>query len=422
MNKPSKKHVRVYLLILILLTSHLGASAQRPPTSGPNPDDDRNLTPYIIAGSTLVLAAGSYFYLRSRGPKIAVGEHLPNYLLSRNILPTTDAINLMYRLNPSLANKDLIRVKRKLVNPDFPEIPNTLLISSANAVQTTTSMPAGLKDQVDGFSSLLNTFRNTAIIIKPIDTTVNLVNVNSILTELEAMIVTPARRNEESNTIKDQLMTDLIRVLNQTLENIIAAKIMVEEDIDLIKDISGNLSDLLFPVITNTLNSEESSHLQLRNPYREENLYLASADKTLVFYPKVDKKESQYVSINASSSANESKRKTMKFAFLVHKYTSTGEPITKGPEVEGRFKIQYAMPALEGRTDTYIEAEGLATYALADLPPAKLLIIVTDITESTEVVPLLVKTVDFKVAFGYTNREKINEQEYIVVPIYLPHD
>lgn len=422
MNKQSKKYARAYLLILILLTSHLGASAQRPPTSGPNPDDDTNLTPYIIAGSGLALAAGSYFYLKSRGPRMAVGEHLPNYLLSRNILPTTDAINLMYALNPRLKNKELMRVKRKLVNPDFPEIPNNLLISSGNAVQITTSMPAGLKDQIDGFRSRLNTFQNTEITIKSVDTSVNFVNPNSILKELEEMIVAPDRYNEESNTVKNQLMTDLIRVLNQTLEKSIAAKILGEEDIVLIKDISGNLSDLLFPAITNAVNPEESSHLQLRSPSWEENFYLASADKTLVFYPKANKQKSQHVSINASSSTYENNRKTMRFAFLVHKYSSTGEPITKGPEVEERFKIQYAMPALEGRTDTYIDAEGLATYALADLPPAKLLIIVTDITQDTEPVSALIKTIDFKVAFGYTNREKINEQEYIVVPIYLPHD
>ena len=419
MNKPSKNYISVYLLILILLASPISASAQRPPTSGPNPADERNLTPYIIAGSTLVLAAGSYFYLRSRGAKIAVGEHLPNYLLSRNILPTTAAINLMYRLNPILANKDVIRVKRRLINPDFPEISHAQLISSANTVQTTTSMPADLKSQVDGFRSLLNTFRNTKI--EPGSADVNFTNANLILKDLEEMVVISSGGNEQSNTIRDQLMTDLLRVLNQTLEQSLASKILVEEDINLIKNISGNLSDLLFPVIVNTLNSEESSRLQLRSTYREENLYLASADKTLLFYPKPKKKETQYSSINASSSPYESKRKTMKFAFLVHKYSPAGDPITKGPEVEGRFKIQYAMPALEGRTDTYIDAEGLATYALADLPPAKLLIIITDIS-NTEPVSLLTQTIDFKVAFGYTNRKTINEQEYIIVPMYLPHD
>jgi hypothetical protein len=180
----------------------------------------------------------------------------------------------------------------------------------------------------------------------------------------------------------------------------------------------------LFPAITNTLNSEESSHLHFRNPSGEENLYLASLDKAFVFYPKANNKKKFHhdsISVASSASENNDKNETLKFAFSVHKFTSTGEAITKGPKVEGRYKIQYAMPALEGELDTYLDAEGLATYASADLPAVKLLIIVSDISKKNPVT-VLTQTIDFNVAFGYTRREIINEEKHIVVTIYLSDD
>ena len=122
MKKLIKTTFKVSVFMLLLIGHNLPIFGQMPLTSGPNVIvNETNLAPLIIGGSSLVIGAGSYLYLKNRGPKIIVMEHLPTYLLRRNILPTEDAINLMYDLNPSLNETDLIRANRKLVNPDFPD-------------------------------------------------------------------------------------------------------------------------------------------------------------------------------------------------------------------------------------------------------------------------------------------------------------
>ncbi|MEX2591939.1 MAG: hypothetical protein WD426_04135 [Anditalea sp.] len=418
MNMPLKKSAKVYLLILILLTSHFGAFAQRPPTYGPNPPEPTNLVP-IIAGSGILLGAATYFYVKHRGPKIAIQDHLPMYLLNRNILPTPDAINLMHELNPRLSKKKIMRANKKLVNPEFPEIPQSLITASANAVQATTSMPAGLKEQVDGFTSRLDAFRGTEITIQPDDQKATIQSAHSILKEIEKDITSPDRDKEESNTVTNQLITDLLKVLNQTLDKTIANKTLGEEDLVLIKEISENLSELLFPNINYEQNLEKSSQLHIRNPNEVENIFFASAEPDAVVYVRSNyQAEAQKDVFNAAAITNEQDNNNMLkgFAIAVFKSNAAGEPITKGPEVEGKYFVKYTSPALKNFPDTYRNlSPPLATYASAFFPPAKFYFIIEDLNGKQ--MDLREPIIDFKDAFTKPQQEKVNEM--IVVPIYV---
>lgn len=414
-----KKSTHFYLLILVLLTSNLSAYAQKPPTGGPNPSPDpTNLVP-IIAGGGIALGAATYFIVRNRGPKIAVHEHLYTYLLDRNILPTPDAVDLMHELNPRLNNREVMRANKKLVDPDFPEIPKNLLISG-NAVQTTTDMPVDLKEEVEGFASILNTFRNTGITTKPGDPNVAMGKVNLLLREVERNINSTEWNREESNPVTNQLMTDLLKVLNQTLEKTIATKIIAEKEMNLIQEISENFSELLLSVI-NPLNPEKSSQLHFSNPSVEEDIFLATVDENVMFYARSNhKKKVQNGSLSAAANTDEPVNTNLlqAFAFAVHKINPDGEVITKGPEVEGKYLIKYVSPALKSFPEAYHDLSPLATYASAYLPPAKLYIIVEDINGKQ--VDLARPLIDFKAAFKSPQREQIKEM--IIVTLNITND
>lgn len=424
MKKPFYSTFKICVFMLIILGHSLPVVGQRPLTSGPNfvTPPEPNYTPVIIAGSSLVAGAGSYLYLKNRGPKIFVMEHLPTYLLRRNILPTQDAIDLMYDLNPNLNKSDLIRANRKLVNPDFPEIPDAVRIPSVNAIQITTTVPSELLEQIAEFDSMINIFRSEEI---SIDSSINLKHHNLILKELEQVIGSLAQNNEESNSLTNRFITDLIGVLNQTLDKSNSAKKFSQEEMTLVENISENLSDLLGISSSIIPRLEDSGQLQIRNPFRKESLFLASLKGEFIAFPKTDGMEvlpHSSISDESYSYRNKKENKTMKFAFSVSKLNSNSGPVTKGPGVEGIFTIQYAMPALEGKLETYLDAEGLATYALAELPGVKLLIVVNGVSDENKLVTVATKIIDFNVAFKNTSRAIVNEEKYIVVPIYLTND
>ena len=225
MNTQRIKSANAYLLILVLLAGSFHTFAQRPPTSGPNsfPEEESNLSPLIFVGGGVALGAVTYLYVKSRGAKLPVGVHLENYLLDRNILPTADAIGLMHELNPSLNNKEVMRAKKKLVNPDFPTLPNNLLAD--NSVATTMSISPDLQAQVDGFRASMGAFRGAKANIVSNAMNVGVDQVYPILDEMEKNVISFARGTGESNSVKNQLITDLLKVLNQTLDRIVEDKI-----------------------------------------------------------------------------------------------------------------------------------------------------------------------------------------------------
>jgi hypothetical protein len=422
MNTKLIKSLKVYLLVLLFLTSSPGVFAQRPPTGGPNPPptktDKINLLPFIISGGGIALGVATRMYLKNRGPKVAVREHLPTYLLNRNILPTPDALQLMYTLNPGLHNVEVIRANKKLVHPDFPEIPKSQINTSGNAVQTTTSMPAILKEQVSVFKSSLNTFRRTKITIRPANKELNMETVNAVLMEVEKDIASHARENEESNSIKYQLMTDLLLVLNQTLNNSINTKILGEHETTLIKEIRDDLSELLFPVINIKLNPGKSGQLYFRNTAGDKRIIFASLDLNAVFYGESSYRNAPNGSSGAVSNANYPINTNMLqgFAFAIYKLNANGVPITKGPEVEGRYFIQYVMPALKNIPEAYHNlSPPLATYTAAFLPPAKYFFIVKDINGNLK--NLQNPLIDTKDAFKNPQREEVKNM--IIVPIFV---
>lgn len=420
MNTKLIKSLKVYLLVVLFLASNSGVFAQKPPTGGPNPEDPpKDLLPYIIAGgSSIALGVATRFYLKNRGPKVAVKEHLPTYLLDRNILPTPDALQLMYSLNPRLNNVELIRAKRKLVNPDFPEIPKSQINTSANAVQVTTSMPAALKEQISVFRSSLKTFRGKKNMIKPAGNEVDMERVNAVLNEAEKNIASHELKNEESNTVKLQLMTDLLLVLNKTLNKSINTQLLGEPEATLLKEIADDLKELLFPVINANSGPGKSSQLYFRNTAEDKNLVFAWLDAHAGLYGKLNDSPAPGGSLGAVSHINYPVNTNMLqgFAFAIYKLNAQGVPVTKGPEVEGQYFIQYVMPALKNVPEAYHNlSPPLATYSAAFLPPAKYFFIVKDIQGNLK--SLQNPLIDTKDAFKNPQREEVKNM--IVVPIFV---
>lgn len=116
---------RCWLIVLVMnfyFSQEYQALAQRPPTGGAAPIEDDGINPAVYIAGGVVIGAATYLYIKSRSPKIPVASHLPDYLRSHQIMPNPDAIELMYALNPSLNNIELIRSNKKLNLPAFPKL------------------------------------------------------------------------------------------------------------------------------------------------------------------------------------------------------------------------------------------------------------------------------------------------------------
>lgn len=417
MNTQRIKSAKVSLLILVLLGSSFHTFAQRPPTSGPNtfPEEESNLSPLVIVGGGIVVGAASYLYVKSRGPKLPVGVHLENYLLDRNILPTADAIGLMHVLNPSLSDKEVIRTKKKLVDPDFPPLPNDLLDSGS--VLTSGALLSDLKAEVDEFRVGLAAFRAVKADIVSNAMNVGVDKIYPILGEIEKDVVTLDRDIEQGNSVKNQLITDLLNVLNQTLGRIVDDKILDDSDVMLIRGIAENLSELLYPEMSVGTSWKIIGEPDFKAFLERKAILGASVEPaTMVddgINPIAGGPSAPRVTGYAKQLNNTNLLKG--FAFAVYLLNENGELITTGPEVEGKYLIKYVSPALKDFPDAYHNLLSPATYASAFLPPAKLFLVVETI--SGEQVPLQNPLIDFKVAFDNPQQEKL--KELIIVPLYI---
>lgn len=416
MNTHRIKSANVYLLILVLLVGTSHTFAQRPPTSGPNtfPEEESSLSPLVFVGAGVVLGAATYLYLKSRGPKLPIGIGLENYLLDRNILPTADAIGLMHELNPSLHNKGVIRTNKKLITPDFPPLPTDL---SAGAVVTTTAVPPDLKGEVDGFMSNMSVFRGARADIVSNSLNVGVDEIYPILDEIEENVISFDRGIGESNSVKNQLINDLLKVLNRTLDRIVDDKILDDSDLILIRDISENLSELLFPEIATETSFRETGQPDFKEHFEHDIIFFASIEPSATFFNGHDRALGPNLTLAEVNHTNRLNNTNLLrgFAFAVYLFDENGKLITKGPEVEGKYLIKYVSPALKDFPDAYHNLLSPATYASAYLPPAKLFLVVETITG--EQVSLQNPVIDFKAAFKNPQQEKF--KELIIVPLYV---
>ncbi|RDC62698.1 hypothetical protein [Adhaeribacter pallidiroseus] len=396
---------KVYLLVFVLMAQSLGLMAQKPPTGGPNPKPPPPPPIGLIIAATGVALGGAGLYtFKLRGPKIPVGDYLPNYLLRHDILPSPDAIQLMHQLNPKLNRTNVIRTKTKLKNPDLPEISQEQLNSSLSTGQTTT-IPTELKEQISLYKSSLKTFRNAKKSIKK--SNISLDSIYAVLTKIEQVITPHEKSKEEISVIKAQLVKDLFGVLNKTLSRNIATKIIGDSDSRVMKEILESLTELILPDLNQKLTPPKSSQLNRMDLPAKENSWYALVDSSTVLFAnktfQPNAVSSSLVSpldVNTVSEVYNLPIPNMEqgFAFAVYKINAAGETITKGPEVEGQYSVHYALPALRSFTNAYHEcAPGRATYAYASLPPAKYFFEVRD--NKGKVVALQNPLIDTKDAF-----------------------
>lgn len=415
------RSVRVLLLSCTLVIRCTVCFGQIPPTCCPDPephtqpDDPSNLTPYIIAAGGLVVAGGTYLYIKKKGPRIPIEEHLSSYLLARNILPNEDALNLMYSLNPSLNGKEQIRENKDLVDPIFPTLPagklNRLLEKVNSGAITSIE---DLKGQITRLRSNIAMHGKSNMRFNSVDTTLSS-RIGASLSSLEKVVLKVEKDIHQATQLVNSLTSDLLSSLNQNLESSLRESEMNESNFEFIQSVLDNLIDI------SNLNVSTSS---IESTSNLDGSYLKQDHALLAFHwQQTTSSEFGYLSDKTVSTIsvppNKASNMLRGFAFAVYSFGENGEPITKGADVEGKYMVKYAMPALKDEINTHRETDGLASFALAMLPPAKFYIVVVDISDGGKVVPLQNPLVDFKVAFRNTGRESINNQEFIIVPIYL---
>lgn len=399
MKKPPYPTGRICFFMLILFAHHLTAVGQRPPTSGPNPDDT-SLTPYIIGGSGLVVAAGSYFYLKSRGPKIPVTDNLQDYLWRQDILPTPDALHLMYELNPGLIGQDMMRKKKKLVDPEFPEIPDELRKIADSVPPATFLMPGELQALLDEFESGMDAF--SRITLNTINPGVPKEAFLEILTNLKRMLTAPERFTESRNAVKDQLLTDLIRVTNQTIADAVDTQELSEDNLVLLRAIVADVEDLLYP-------DPNLQQMEVDATSEDENL----ADWSLYLASAGNNSDENLDHNRVSANQNRRENADLKwFALAVYKYDAEGELITKGKEVENRYQIAYASPALKDSEESFHVIQGNASYGTALLGNGKYFIRVKD---GNEEVPIQNPLIHFGQAFQNPIKEMHNDLTKVII-------
>ncbi|WP_158267461.1 hypothetical protein [Adhaeribacter arboris] len=420
---PRLHSAKIYFLVLVLLVQSVSVMAQKPPTGGPNPSPPGpNLTPILIGGGVALGGAASLYMLKLRGPKIPVRDYLPTYLLRHNILPTPDALDLMQKLNPRLNRSEVIRARQKLNNPDFPEVPKEQINTSGPNAQTTTTLPADLKQQINLYKSGLKTYRKTKISFKNANKfNFNLDSVNSTLTKIERIITAHETNKAETNAIKSQLVTDLFRALNKTISRTISTKIWGDVDSNFLREILQNLTELILPEVKENQIPEKSGRLYFNNlPEKERKLYASRdsnsvnfAASNLLLPPSNTLLPESSISAAARPDNPTKTNMLQGFAFAIYKLNETGKPIVKGPEVEKQYFIQYALPALRSDPEAYHHLSEPATYATALLPPAKFYFVVKD--SNNKVVPLQHPLIDFREAFQNSREERINDLIKVVI-------
>jgi hypothetical protein len=392
------------LVYLICSVTAIPVFAQRPPTGGASPEEGGpEISPVVFIVGGVAIAGATYALVKAKGPKLPVTEHLRDHLLKDNILPNTDAFTLMYSLNPGLEDAERVRAKKRLLMPDFPEFEGSQPVEGAVAYPD--NLPNGLISSMDLFETSRDIIekmstQSTMTIAQKMD------QVNSIVNQVEQEISSTRLGHDSNNPLMDQLVFDLLSTFNQTLERIIANKNANEEDLTLLQNIASNLSEIVTGMKMLSENQMSGGPLPLLNLSTHD--YVASIDDSAKLLQKGLLYDRDVLPLRKRGLYRE-------FAFAVYKFSESGQLITKGPEVEGRYKIKYVLPALKNIPNAYHSLRDPATYAVANFPPAKIFIVVEDFSGNP--VAIQDQLIDFKVV--YNNPQLVNPEKKIIVPLYL---
>lgn len=409
----ASKIISAFLTVTLLINSLSSVYAQNPPTGPPNTENESSsqIAPavYPIVGG-IAVGVVTYLLVKKPTPKNAGNEGIETYLLSKNILPTKDAINLMYTLNPSLPQKGAVPAKTKLTYPDFPDPPK-----NNTAESLTPEAKAMLVEQVNQFDALLKEFNNSKAFTG--SSGVNLQKTTSNLSLDERNLKELQAKNFEVSYLTAQLVTELLTVLNQTLKTANTSNKIGDKETLLIENITNDLSELLSISYSKKVSGSKQS---MKSFFQNAERYSFTSGKYK--YPIASSYSTAYLMYQNKSNVpaeakTDKKNADANFAFSVFKIVS-GKAVTKGQEVEGKYSVRYVSPALKDLKDYYHTATGLATYAQANLPPAKFYIEVFDNTKNKKI-PLSNPVIDTRDA--YTSPYGSYKQS-IIVPIYITDD
>lgn len=404
------RFVSILLTFLTFSVHSLQTVAQRPATGGAAPlsqETDEGVSPVIFVVGGIAVAGATYLLVRPKGAKLPVAQHMRDQLLAHNILPNADAMKLMYALNPSLENMEKMRIGEEINMPDFPKLDQSA--SQNIAEDNGQNMPSDLGTQIDQFETSRETLEKAAAQSNS-NTFQNISKITSIVNQVQQDISSSGWGTSPVSPMVDQMTFDLLSTFNQTLDQVISAKNASSEQIALMQGIADNLSELIRNVKTISQNRVADSpltYMDLRNE-----IYLASIGYVDLPSLKSAERKSDEVVWDTGPIADGLSKE---FAFAVYKFSNTGVLITKGPEVEGKYKIKYVLPALKDIPNAYHSLRDPATYAVAKFPPAKIFIVVEDFSGNQ--VSIQDQLVDFKVVFD--NPQLINPDKKIVVPLYI---
>lgn len=394
-------------LLFAFIFRSLCLNAQtEPPTGGPGPSNDDNKFPTILYPAIGVAAlAGGYLLFKKQPAGIPPGEHIRSYLWRHNILPTADAYELIYALNPGLKNRDLIPKNYKLIEPDFPELTN---VPEQKAAELPQNGSPELNAQLDLFKRNAENFRNSAL-SKAADAD----RINGQLRKIEDILASYPQNREEIGAEKSALITDLLSVINLTLQQAMSraggAGSSFATETELIASITNNLAELEQPVRPTVHNTDKRSKLMNRHFFNDIRRFYASMNAINLKEENKDKNAGEKISRKAEKSIEKA------FAFAVYKIRPDGTPVIKGPEVEGKYAIQYVCPALKDFPNTFHHIRDFATYAPARLYPAKYYLQVQHITGKA--VQLRDPIIDAREE--YNRPEPQFHKKMIIIPIYV---
>jgi hypothetical protein len=382
------------------------ALAQRPPTGGAAPVEDNGVSPAVFIVGGVVIGAASYFYIKSRSPKIPVASHLPDYLRSHQIMPNPDALELMYALNPSLNNIEVIRSSKKLNLPSFPSLDHDA--AKDLATEGGSSIADELQLQMDQFERSKGGFEQMISQNPNLAAEANSAEIRALISKVETELNSIEGQGETTSTITKLLTKDLVAAFDQTLQEITVAKRIEPTQLALLEGIATNLSELLSETGILTFRMEKDRLLALAAPDLEEPYptYLSTR------LNETNLPSFQFTLLRFETTAPNN---TMDFAFAVYMYSENGELITEGPKVEGKFTVRYVLPALKDFENAYHTIRTPATYAVAAFPPAKMFFVVEDLNGNRMNVQY--PTIDFREEFA--KPQLYNEDQVIVVPLRI---
>ena len=163
MNYLNLKSRTIGLLLALLIIVRDGAAQPLPPTAGTPPSDDggdSNFPTVLYPAIGAVVVGSAYYLLKKRPSSLPATQHLDVFLLDNNILPTPDAYDLVYALNPTIKGLNPIPSKYKITKPQFPDLPQ---IVSPTEGSLETAQSASLQQQFSSIQSSIANFRNAKI-------------------------------------------------------------------------------------------------------------------------------------------------------------------------------------------------------------------------------------------------------------------